>query len=100
MTVISVGSRREAYVESMEQERILDFEVPLITTEELPLRVADEEDGTNIYPTEFGEALGIAYDDDEPLRVGDKEHERDLHRWELNPASAEDYRERSTERLI
>jgi hypothetical protein len=36
-------------------------------------------------------ALGIHYDDDEELRLGDKEASRDRHRWELDPASAEDY---------
>jgi len=38
-----------------------------------------------------GKALGIHYDDNEQLRLGDKEAERDRHRWELDPASAEDY---------
>ena len=43
---------------------------------------------------EFGDALGIGYDEDEMLRFGEKERERDAHRWELDPASAEDYEER------
>ena len=43
---------------------------------------------------EFGDALGIGYAEDEMLRFGEKEHERDLHRWELDPASAEDWEER------
>jgi hypothetical protein len=43
---------------------------------------------------ELGKAAGITYQDNEPLRVGEKEEERDAHRWELDPASAEDYRER------
>jgi len=43
---------------------------------------------------EIGDALGIGYDEDEMLRFGEKEHERDVHRWELDPASAEDYEER------
>ena len=29
------------------------------------------------------------------LRFGEKERERDVHRWELDPASSEDYDERS-----
>jgi len=43
---------------------------------------------------EYGDALGIGYEEDEMLRFGEKERERDLHRWELDPASAEDYEER------
>ncbi len=43
---------------------------------------------------EIGEALGITYRDDEELRLGDKERERDTHRWELDPASADDFVER------
>lgn len=43
---------------------------------------------------EIGRALGITYQEGEPLRAGEKEAERDLHRWELDPASSEDYQER------
>lgn len=39
---------------------------------------------------ELGEAFGITYDDDEELDTEEKLGERDLHRWELNPASARD----------
>lgn len=44
---------------------------------------------------ELGEAIGLTYQDDETLRAGAKEAERDEHRWELDPASAEDYAERT-----
>lgn len=44
---------------------------------------------------EIGKAIGITYGDEEELRVGGKEAERDQHRWELDPASSEDYRERA-----
>ncbi len=44
---------------------------------------------------EIGSAMGIQYADDEPLKVGEKEEERDKHRWELDPASSEDYAERA-----
>lgn len=43
---------------------------------------------------ELGAAVGITYEDHEPLRFGDKLADRDAQRWELNPASSEDYRER------
>jgi hypothetical protein len=41
---------------------------------------------------EFGEALGLSYDDNEELKGSDKVVERDKHRWELDPASADDYK--------
>ena len=43
---------------------------------------------------EIGHALGIEYQDNEELRGSDKVVERDRHRWELDPASSEDYRNR------
>lgn len=39
---------------------------------------------------EIGEAYGIEYENDEPLRTGDKLAQRDDNRWELNPESAEE----------
>ncbi len=36
---------------------------------------------------ELGEAVGIVYQDDEPLKTQDKLEKRDRERWELNPAS-------------
>jgi hypothetical protein len=43
---------------------------------------------------DIGKALGVHYEDNEELRSSDKVTERDKHRWELDPASAEDYKER------
>jgi len=40
---------------------------------------------------DIGRAMGIEYADNEELKAGDKIAERDKHRWELDPASAEDY---------
>jgi hypothetical protein len=42
---------------------------------------------------EIGAALGVTYQDDEELKASEKIIERDRHRWELDPASAEDYNE-------
>lgn len=39
---------------------------------------------------EIGEAVGISYQDDEPLQTGEKLAERDRQRWELEPESAEE----------
>lgn len=46
---------------------------------------------------EIGTAMGIQYADNEELKVGEKERERDKHRWELDPASSEDYPDRARE---
>jgi hypothetical protein len=43
---------------------------------------------------EIGKALGVTYADDEELKAGEKERDRDKHRWELDPASADDYNDR------
>jgi Family of unknown function (DUF6335) len=43
---------------------------------------------------QIGWAIGLTYEEGEALRVGDKETDRDRHRWELDPASSEDYRDR------
>jgi len=42
---------------------------------------------------DIGRALGVEYQDNEELKGSDKIAERDKHRWELDPASAEDYKE-------
>ena len=59
--------------------------------------------GTNSTPGDNdldaqGRALGITYADDEELRPGFKEAARDEHRWELDPASSEDFAEREKDR--
>ena len=43
---------------------------------------------------DIGRALGVEYQDAEELKAADKVVERDKHRWELDPASSEDYKER------
>jgi hypothetical protein len=59
--------------------------------------VAGEESVGGSAPTpdqdvvdEIGEAAGLTYNDDEPLDSDKKILDRDRHRWELDPASAED----------
>ena len=46
---------------------------------------------------DIGRALGVQYQDNEELRSSDKIADRDRHRWELDPASSEDYRDRDKE---
>jgi len=43
---------------------------------------------------DIGKALGVTYDDNEELKASDKIADRDKHRWELDPASSEDYPDR------
>ena len=43
---------------------------------------------------ELGEAVGLTYEDNEPLHTTEKVEERDRRRWELDPASSEDYNDR------
>jgi hypothetical protein len=43
---------------------------------------------------DIGKAIGVEYQDNEELKAADKIAERDRHRWELDPASSEDYTDR------
>jgi Family of unknown function (DUF6335) len=43
---------------------------------------------------DIGKSLGVTYDDSEELKGANKLEQRDKHRWELDPASSEDYKER------
>jgi len=43
---------------------------------------------------EIGRALGVEYDDDEELQGGEEIAGRDRARWELDPASSDDFDER------
>jgi len=43
---------------------------------------------------ELGEAVGLTYQDNEPLHSEQKLQDRDRKRWELDPASSEDYFDR------
>lgn len=44
---------------------------------------------------EIGKAVGLEYQDAEELKGAKKVEERDRRRWELDPASSEDYAERN-----
>jgi hypothetical protein len=46
---------------------------------------------------EIGEATGVTYGRAEELRIGEKEERRDRNRWELDPASSEDYLDRTND---
>jgi hypothetical protein len=44
---------------------------------------------------EIGRAVGVIYEDAEPLQPAEKLERRDEQRWELHPASSEDFSVRS-----
>jgi len=44
---------------------------------------------------EIGRAVGVEYEDAEPLHTTEKLERRDEQRWELHPASSEDFTERN-----
>ncbi|HSF70012.1 MAG TPA: DUF6335 family protein [Nitrospira sp.] len=44
---------------------------------------------------EIGRAAGVSYEDAEPLDMTEKVERRDERRWELHPASSEDFTERN-----
>ena len=73
-------------------------------SQKLAERLAGDEAIAGSAPTpgqdvvdEIGAALGVTYQDNEPLRVGEKEESRDKKRWELDPASSDDYQDRIRE---
>lgn len=43
---------------------------------------------------DIGAAMGVTYQDNEELKFGEKERSRDKKRWELDPASSDDYQDR------
>jgi hypothetical protein len=43
---------------------------------------------------DIGRSIGVTYEDNEELKVGEKERSRDIRRWELDPASSDDYIDR------
>ena len=45
---------------------------------------------------ELGEAVGLTYEDNEPLDTERKVAKRDVRRWELDPASSEGYAMRAS----
>jgi hypothetical protein len=44
---------------------------------------------------DIGKAMGVEYSDNEELKVGEKERSRDKSRFELDPASSDDWQDRN-----
>jgi len=70
----------------------VDIEDAYFTGEEAP--GGDNSTPDQDIVDDIGKALGVVYDDNEELKSSDKVTERDKHRWELDPASSEDYKDR------
>jgi hypothetical protein len=70
----------------------VDIEDAYFTGEEAP--GGDNPTPDQDIVDDIGKALGVEYEDNEELKAADKVVERDKHRWELDPASSEDYKER------
>lgn len=60
-----------------------------------PLDTKDDAAWANISVEQIGEAVGLVYQDDEPLNTIEKMEERDDNRWSMDPASAENSDETS-----
>jgi uncharacterized protein DUF6335 len=71
----------------------VDLESAYFTGEEAP--GGDNPTPDQNVVDDIGKALGVQYQDGEELQASDKVVERDEHRWELDPASSEDYRDRN-----
>jgi hypothetical protein len=72
-----------------------DWESAYNTGDEAPGGDMPTPDQTVV--AEIGTAVGLEYADNEELKAVDKIEQRDRHRWELDPASSEDYEERARE---
>jgi uncharacterized protein DUF6335 len=70
----------------------VDVEDAFFTGEEAP--GGDNPTPDQDLVDDIGKALGVEYADNEELKAADKVGKRDKHRWELDPASSEDYKER------
>ena len=99
---VSAGSRKLA--ERLKNDPLAD---PVVTGGDLDAQIesaqfsGDESAGSSM-PTpdqndvdNIGRAMGVTYQENEELKVGEKEESRDRNRWELDPASSEDYQERT-----
>ena len=99
---IKAGSAKLA--ERLEEDGAAD---PVITGGDVDVnwanaQFAGEETPTGSTPTpdqngvdEIGAGMGVTYQADEELKVGEKERSRDKKRFELDPASSEDWKERN-----
>lgn len=100
------SAARTGRVEMAEEQARLKSMTPDINAGDVDVNVEDayfvgdeSPGGDNPTPDQdvvddIGKALGVEYQDAEELRGSDKVADRDKHRWELDPASSEDYKNR------
>ena len=102
---VSAGSRKLA--ERLRNDPLADLQVTGgdVDAQFESAQFSGDESAISSMPTpennqvdDIGNSIGINYADDEELKAGDKERQRDQHRWELDPASSEDYQDRTRER--
>ena len=82
-----------AIIEEVSTEALAEREERLA---EPPESTAEEPATDENEVDDVGKIVGVTYAADEPLRPYEKEEERDEHRWELNPASADDFGNRAS----
>jgi hypothetical protein len=70
-----------------------DFEQAQFTGDESAVSSMPTPENNDV--ENIGRAMGVTYQENEELKAGEKERSRDKHRWELDPASADDYQERT-----
>jgi len=99
---VSAGSRKLA--ERLKNDPLAD---PVVTGGDLDAKIesaqfSGDESAVSSMPTpdqndvdNIGRAMGVTYQENEELKFGEKEESRDRNRWELDPASSEDYQERT-----
>ena len=99
----AVRSGRAEVAESLKQHRGMPTDITAgdvdVDLEDAYFTGDEAPGGDNPTPDQdivddIGKALGVEYQDNEELKAADKVIERDRKRWELDPASAEDYKER------
>ena len=101
---ITAGSARLAH--RLENDSLAD---PRITAGDVDAQwegaqFSGDESAVSSMPTpdnnqvdDIGTAMGVTYSDNEELKFGEKERSRDKKRWELDPASSDDYQDRLRE---
>lgn len=90
MTAVSAARSGGLYVFGMRiLESLTDLDSDVAVIDDVTLGGVDTD-----MLDDLGAAMGLTYEDDEELWLGMKEAARDTHRWELDPASAEDWVER------
>lgn len=102
MTFVSAARSGVPYVFAMRiLESLTDWDSDVAVIDDLEELLEHEQRSDSPLNTidtdaldELGAAMGLTYEDDEELWLGIKEATRDDHRWELDPASAEDWTER------